>query len=75
LSSDLGVVDNLVHTADTSALSHAELDVTLVTPDGVPGVADDEVALVTLITVANSEDGVVNLGGAAVGLGDDTGLV
>ena len=73
--SDGGVVDNLVDTADTLAISHADLNVTFVTPGGVPGVTDDIVALISLITVTNSEDGVVNLGGAVVGGGEDTALV
>ena len=73
--SDGGVVDNLVDTADTSTISHADLDVTFVTPDGVPGVTDDIVALISLITVTNSDDGVVNLGGAVVGGSEDTALV
>jgi len=73
--SDADPVDNLVHTAGTSAFRHGEFDVTIVTPGGVPGVTDDKVALISIITVTNSEDGVVNLGGAAVVGSDDTALV
>ena len=70
--SDGGVVDNLVDTADSDAITHADLDVTFVTPGRGPGVTDDIVALISLITVTNGEDGVVNLGGAVVGGGEDT---
>merc|ERR1712226_1304801 len=63
------------HSASIIIQHSDELDVTVVTPGGVPGVTDNEVALISIITVTNSKDGVVNLGGAVVGFGDDTALV
>ena len=61
-------------TANTIGVIHAELDVTLVTPGGVPGVLDEPVVLSILGTIADSEDGVIE-GGSAFGGGEDTGRV
>ena len=61
-------------TADTIGVIHAELDVTLVTPGGVPGVLDEPVVLSILGTIADSEDGVIEVGSASRG-GEDTGRV
>ena len=60
--------------ADTLAVDDGHLDVSLVTPDGVPGVLDEPVFLAALGAVADSEDGVVEVGSASSG-GHDTGLV
>jgi len=70
--SEEDLVDGLVDTADTGALGHTDSDVSSVTPGGVPGVTDDVVTLIALVTVANSLDGVIKLGWAAISLGDDT---
>jgi len=44
----------------------------LITPGGVPGVTDDIVALVTLVTVTDSNDGVIDFSGASIIGSDDT---
>ena len=62
-------------TADTDGvLNHGDFDVTLITPDGVPGVLYDPVTLTVLVSVTNSEDGVVKGGSALIG-GEDSGRV
>ena len=61
-------------TAGTIRAVHAELDVTLVTPGGVPRVLDEPVVLSILGTIADGEDGVIEVG-SALGGGEDTGLV
>ena len=69
-----GVERAHLDTAGTSGAVHGELDVALVAPGGVPGVLDEPVVLAVLSTVADSEDGVVEVGAALAG-GKDTGLV
>jgi len=71
-----GVEGTGLDTADTLTVLDGELDVTLVTPDGGPGVLDEPVveAGVGIGTVADGEDGVVNLG-TAIGGVKDTRLV
>ena len=61
-------------TAGTGGVVHAELDVALVAPSGVPGVLDEPVVLSILGTIADGEDGVIE-GGAARAAGEDTRLV
>ena len=61
-------------TAGTIRVVHAELDVTLVPPGGVPRVLDEPVVLSILGTIADGEDGVIEVG-SALGGGEDTGLV
>ena len=61
-------------TAGTIRAVHAELDVTLVTPGGVPRVLDEPVVLSILGTIADGEDGVIEVG-SALGGGEDTGMV
>lgn len=62
-------------TADTDGvLNLGDSDVTLFTPDGGPGVLDDPVTLSALVSVTNSEDGVVKGGSALLG-GEDSGMV
>ena len=58
-------------TADTIGVIHAELDVTLVPPGGVPGVLDEPVVDTILSTVTDDKDGVVEVG-SALGGGEDT---
>ena len=65
--SDDGEVDILVDAADTlAAVGHADLDVALVTPGGVPGVLDEPVVGTVLGTVADCEDSMVKGGAASV---------
>ena len=61
-------------TADTSTVDGGDLDVTLVTPRGRPGVSDDVVLLTVLGTIADSGDGVVEVGTALLGVEDTTGV-
>jgi len=62
-------------TADTGTVTGgADLDVSIETPGGVPGVLDEVVVLTVLGTVSNSEDGVIE-GGTASGGGHNTGGV
>merc|ERR1719384_1273677 len=63
-----------LHTANTVGGSSSELDVALVTPGGVPGVLNEPVVVAILSAVADGEHGVVEVG-AALGAGEDTGLV
>jgi hypothetical protein len=63
-----------VDSADTSAISDTDLDVTFFSPTRTPGVLDEEVIVAVFGTVTNGEDTVVELGSAAFG-GDDTLLV
>ena len=51
-------------TADTLAIDDSELDVTLITPSGGPGVLDEPVLLAVLSAITNSEDSVVETGAA-----------
>ena len=51
-------------TTDTVTVDDGELNVTFVTPGGVPGVLDKPVILSTFRAVAYSEDGVIKLGAA-----------
>ena len=64
-------------TASTGIVaSNSELDVTLITPGGVPGVLDEPVVEAGggIVTVADGEDGVVE-GGTAFSAVEDTGAV
>ena len=63
-------------TAGTSRVVHGELDVALVTPDGVPGVLDEPVVESGggVVTEADGEDGVIEAG-TAFGATEDTTLV
>ena len=63
-------------TADASTVDDGELDVTSVTPGGVPGVLDEPVveARVGIVAEADGEDGVVE-GSATLGRVEDTGFV
>ena len=63
-----------LNTAGTVSGVHAELDVALVTPGGVPGVLNEPVVLTVLSAVTDGKDGVIELG-AALGAGKDTALV
>ena len=74
--SDDRVVNILVDTADAGfTVGHADLDVTVVAPGSVPRVANDIVALLTLVTVANSDDSVIDAVRATISLSDNTTLV
>jgi len=64
----------LLDTADTSAGLDTDSDVTLITPPGVPRVLDEVVLNTVEGTVADSKDGVVEVG-TARSTGDDTRLV
>ena len=61
-------------TANAFTIDNSELNVALVTPDGVPGVLDEPVVLAVLGTVTDSEDGMIELLTAGGGV-EDTGLV
>ena len=61
-------------TADTVAINDSELDVTLVTPGGVPGVLDEPVVLAGLSAPSDGKDGVVEAG-TARGAVENTTLV
>ena len=47
--------------ADTNAVYDGDLDVSLVTPGGVPGVLNQPVVLAILVAPADGEHGVVKL--------------
>ena len=66
-----GVDGGHLDAADTLTLNTSDLNVALITPDGVPGVLDEPVILAVFSAVANGEDGVVTLG-AASRTGEDT---
>jgi len=53
----------------------SNLEVTIVTPGGAPGVLNEEVVNIVLNAVADSKDGVVNSGSTFDGTGKDTSLV
>jgi len=55
---------------DTADVVLSDLDITLVTPRGTPGVLDKEVVNAVLSTITDSEDTVVKLSTAI--LGEDT---
>ena len=61
-------------TADSLTLNGSDLDVSLISPGGSPGVSHEVVLLAVLGSVTNSGDGVVELGSASGGV-EDTGLV
>ena len=71
-----GVEGLLLDTADTLAIDGGDLDVTLITPAGAPRVTDDVVVLAGggIGAIADSGDGVVEVGAAGGGV-HDTGLV
>ena len=71
-----GVEGLLLDTADTLAVNGGDLDVTLITPGGAPRVPDDVVVLAggSVSAVADSGDGVVEVGTAGGGV-HDAGLV
>lgn len=62
--------ENAAHVVLSSGNSH----VAVLSPSSTPGVFDEEVLLVCLLTVAHSEDSVVELGSAA-GVVEDAALV
>lgn len=69
------IVDVLVDTADTSAISvNLDADIAGLTPVVTPGVLDDVVLSTGRVvgTIADSEDSVINRGWAAISVGDDT---
>ena len=72
----VGLGEEGVHldTADTVTLDHAELDVSLVSPGGSPRVLDEPVVATVLGTVADGEDGVIEVGSAS-DVVHDTSLV
>ena len=56
-------------TADTGAITVVgNLDVSVVTPGGVPGVLDEVVVLAVLGSVSDSKDTMVKLGSASFGV-------
>jgi len=69
-----GVERAHLDTADTFTVNDSELNVTLVTPGGVPRVLHKPVILSVFGAVADGEDGVIALG-AASGAGENTRLV
>ena len=60
--------------ADALAVDGGDLDVALITPAGAPRVAHDVVVLAVLVSIADSDDGVVKRR-AALGGVENTGLV
>lgn len=65
----------MVDAADTLALSHADLDVALVSPGGVPRVPHDVISLLTFVAITDSLDGVIKIGWAIVSLSYDSARV
>ena len=61
-------------TADTLASDGSDLDVSLVSPRGTPGVSDDVVLLSRLGSVSDGGDGVIELGSAGGGVHDTGGV-
>ena len=59
-------------TADTVAVNDSELDVSLVSPGGVPGVTEDPVFLlgVGVDTPSDDTDGVIDVSSALLGVED-----
>jgi len=64
----------LLDTADTDTWDGGDLDVSLVTPGGTPGVSNEVVVLAGLGSVTNGGDGVVELGSARSGVEDTSGV-
>jgi len=73
----VGLGEEGVHldTADTVALDHAELDVSLVSPGGSPRVLDEPVVATVLGTVADGKDGVIEVESAGYVVQDTRGVV
>jgi len=70
-SSVSGWVERLhLDTADTSTINGGDLDVSLVSPRGSPGVSDDVVVLSTLSSISDGGNGVIELGSASLGVHD-----
>ena len=65
---------DLLDTADTDTWDGSDLDVSLVSPRGTPGVSDDVVVLGSIVSVSDGGDGVVELGSASGGVEDSTGV-
>jgi hypothetical protein len=63
-----------VDTADTSAVSNSDLDVTLFSPSRAPGILDEKVVVAVFCTVANGKDTVVKLS-STLFRSNDTSLV
>ena len=61
--------------ADSLALDGSDLDVSLVSPGGSPGVSNDVVLLSVLSSISNSGDSVVKAGSAGLGVQDTGGVV
>ena len=71
-----GWVERLkLDTADTSSVNGGDLDVSLVSPRGSPGVSDDVVLLSVLGSVSNGSNGVIELGSASSGVQNTGGVV
>jgi len=71
----VGEDNSVLDTADTGAVtSDGETDVTLFTPDGVPGVLDEPVFLTVLGAVADGEDGVIEVGATGSRVEDTAGV-
>ena len=65
---------DLLDTADTNTWDGSDLDVSLVSPRGTPGVSDDVVVLGSIVSVSNGGDGVIELSSASGGVEDSTGV-
>lgn len=71
-----GWVERLkLDTADTSSVNGGDLNVSLVSPRGSPGVSDDVVVLSALGSVSNGGNGVIELGSASGGVQNTGGVV
>merc|ERR1711907_620569 len=73
VSLDGGWVERLhLDTADTFALDSGDLDVSLISPRGSPGVSNDVVLLSVLGSVSNGGNGVIELSSTFFGVQDST---
>jgi len=61
-------------TADTSSVNGGDLDVSIKSPRGTPGVSDDVVVLSVFGSVSDGGNGVIELGSASGGVHNTAGV-
>ena len=66
--------DNLVHAADSLAVSCLDFDVSMVAPGGTPRVLQDVIAASVVLSVADCKHFVVQLGATLVGIENTAGV-